>query len=141
MTPTLQTSNQLFVLRRKGYERVLAPGVAGTPTPIAADGILVRTQYIDAGRDVEEGARLAEPTLEHDHCTLLFLFHSPDGPPSRSARVFVDAGVTKISWIEDSRSHHSEEVRQFRAVAAGEPYGWESDARAGRGGFFITGHG
>lgn len=139
-TPTLITSNHLYVLRKQGYERILAPGVAGTPSPIASDGIVVRAQYIKAGSNLDEEILLAKQQLDKGHCPLLFLFASADGVPFRSARIFVDAGRQTISWQENSYIHTNAEAHHFRAPDLNEGYVWESDFQFSRQGWFLTGH-
>lgn len=139
MPPSLQTANHLYLVRRKAYERVLAPGVAGVPVPVATDGLVVRAAYISAGDDVDIKIPSVVSELEQDRCNLLFLFSSPDGTPFRSARSFVYVSEERISWQENSHGYHSQEALHFHATGLHDGYVWENDMRAGMSGWFLTG--
>jgi hypothetical protein len=141
MQPSLQTASHLYLIKRKAYERVLAPGIVGVSIPVAADGLVVRAAYISAGDDVDTKIPSGASGLEQDRCHLLFLFSSPDGPPLRSARSFVYVGEERISWQENSHSHHNQPAWHFRAPGLHDGYVWENDMRTGMSGWFLTGSG
>ena len=139
MAPTLQTASHLYLVKRTAYERVLAPGVAGVPTPVAADGLVVRASYIRAESDLDVEIKSAIPTLVTDQCHLLFLFASPDGPPFRSARSFVYVDKPSISWQENSHNYHNQPALRFRTPGLHDGYTWESDLHNAMSGWFVTG--
>lgn len=108
--------------------------------------LLLRTVYLSESQIAGGALANVRQWLGQDRAHLLRVVPSTDGPPFRSALVYVHSGGEEVLRVPDWRlprarwiaPQRTQAVR-YQAVRMGSDYAWESDAALGRSGFFVTG--
>src|SRR6266849_3499084 len=128
----LSGATELYLLERNRVPLLLTPDSAGTPTVLYPQPILLRAVYISAN-DLETGVTPARGELAFDNCSLFAPISCPDGPPNRSALLFVFVQkMAGMSWLDGSLPRHGGTMLQYKPATTQAPWQWLSDARQGR---------
>lgn len=135
----LSGATELYLLERSRVPMVLTPDSAGTPTVIHPQPILYRAVYLSAD-ELETGMVRARGQLDGDHCWLLAPVECPDGPPNRSALLFVfGQAIPGMSWRDEGHIFHGDKLLLYRPTTTQAPWAWLNEMRTGQSGYFLTG--
>jgi len=126
--------NELFVDFGRGI--VQARGADSYTRPISLD--LRRAAYVSSAQDLEKEMQSIGSALSGAWPKILLaLLNSPEGPPYRTAKVFLHEGLVQHKQIENSGQIRL--VSSAHYVAAGSGQAWDQDAEKGSVGFFVSG--
>lgn len=115
---------------------VQARGSDSYTRPIEVD--LRRAAYLSSGQDFEQEMQSIISALSGSWPKILLAFvNTPDGPPYRTAKVFLHQNMIQHKQIEDSGKIRL--VSSAHYVAAGGGQAWDQDAEKGAVGFFVSG--
>lgn len=115
---------------------VQARGSDSYTRPVEID--LRRAAYLSSRQDFEQEMRSISSALSGSWPKILLAFvNTPDGPPYRTAKVFLHQNLIQHKQIEDSGKIRV--VSSSYYVAAGGGQAWDQDAEKGAVGFFVTG--
>jgi hypothetical protein len=115
---------------------VQARGSDSYTRPIEVD--LRRAAYLSSGQDFEQEMQSISSALSGSWPKILLAFvNTPDGPPHRTAKVFLHQNMIQHKQIEDSGKIRL--VSSAHYVAAGGGQAWDQDAEKGAVGFFVSG--
>lgn len=127
-------ANELFV--DFAQRIVLARGTDSFTRPISLD--LRRAVYITTEQDLEKEMQSLGSALSGAWPKILLAtLSTPEGPPYRTAKVFLYQGLISHQQTEDSGRPRL--VSSNHYVAAGGGQAWDRDAESGSPGFFVSG--
>ena len=134
----VSASNALYFLERTDGALWLVPGLAGVPSPLDPQPLLLKAAYIP--NLLEHTLSGAKTQLGNDSCWLLAPIACPDGAPYRSAVIFILEGEVKgVSWQDGPYLRHGAAMRRYRPARKGVSWSWVDDLRMERFGFLVTG--
>ena len=126
--------NELFVDFSRGIVQVR--GSDSYTRPISLD--LRRSAYVSSDQDLEKEMLSISSALSGAWPKILLaLLNTPEGPPYRTAKVFLHQELISHKQIEDSGKIRL--VSSAHYVAAGGGQAWDQDAEKGSVGFFVSG--
>jgi len=126
--------NELFVDFSRGIVQVR--GSDSYTRPISLD--LRRSAYVSSDQDLEKEMLSISSALSGAWPKILLaLLNTPEGPPYRTAKVFLHQELISHKQIEDSGKIRL--VSSAHYVAAGGGQAWDQDAGKGAVGFFVSG--
>lgn len=135
----LSGATELYLLERSRVPLVLTPDSAGTPTVVHPQPILYRAVYLSAD-ELEVGMVRARGQLGGGNCWLLVPVECPDGPPHRSALLFVfQQEMPGMSWRDEGQIFHGDKLLLYRPTTTQAPWAWLNEMRTGQSGYFLTG--
>ncbi|MBI5316379.1 MAG: hypothetical protein HZB34_10445 [Nitrospirae bacterium] len=115
---------------------VQARGSDSYTRPVEVD--LRRAAYLSSSQDFEQEMQSISAALSGSWPKILLAFvNTPDGPPYRTAKVFLHQNLIQHKQIEDSGKIRL--VSSSHYVAAGGGQAWDQDAEKGAVGFFVSG--
>lgn len=127
-------ANELFVDFSRGIVQVR--GSDSYTRPISLD--LRRAAYVSSDQDLEKEMQSIGSALSGAWPKILLaLLNTPEGPPYRTAKVFLHQELISHKQIEDSGKIRL--VSSAHYVAAGGGQAWDQDAGKGAVGFFVSG--
>lgn len=127
-------ANELFV--DFAQRTVLARGSDSFTRPISLD--LRRAVYITTEQDLEKEMQSLGSALSGAWPKILLAtLDTPEGPPYRTAKVFLYQGLISHQQMGDSGTTRL--VSSNHYVAAGGGQAWDRDAESGSPGFFVSG--
>lgn len=126
--------NELFV--NFGQQMVQVRGSDSYTRAISLD--LRRAVYVSSEQDLEKEMQSIGSALSGAWPKILLaILNTPEGPPYRTAKVFLHQGPISHKQIEDSGKIRL--VSSAHYVAAGGGQAWDQDAAKGSLGLFISG--
>jgi hypothetical protein len=126
--------NELFV--NFGQRIVQARGSDSYTRPIALD--LRRAAYISSNQDLEnEMQSISSARSGAWPKILLAILNTPEGPPYRTAKVFLHQGMIQHKQKDDSERVQVVSSEHYFAASGGQV--WDQDAEKGAVGFFVSG--
>jgi hypothetical protein len=131
-------ATELYILHRNRVPLVLTPDSTGIPTVLHPSPVIHRVVYISADT-LATGISAAKGELNSDKCSLFAPISCPDGPPYRSALLFVFQKSIGMPWCDGSQTFPASSMFQYETVTTRAPWQWISEARQGRFGYFLTG--
>jgi len=127
-------ANELFVDFSQRIVQVR--GSDNYTRPISLD--LRRASYVSSEQDLEKEMQSIGSALSGAWPKILLaLLNTPEGPPYRTAKVFLHQGPISHKQFEDSGKIRL--VSSAHYVAAGGGQAWDQDAEKGSVGYFVSG--
>ena len=126
--------NELFV----DFSRriVQARGSDSYTRPISLD--LRRAAYVSSDQDLEKEMQSISSALSGAWPNILLaLLNTPEGPPYRTAKVFLHQGMIQHKQRDDSERIQVVSSAHYYAASGGQA--WDQDAEKGSVGFFVAG--
>lgn len=128
-------TNDLYILRHGSSASWLAPGSNGAATALNPQPYVLRAAY--SRSTSEQDLSSAKVQLESDRRWLLALVECPDGPPHRSAFLFIYKREESITWRDGPYPRSGKKADLFQRATPVTSLGSESEGY----GFFLTGSG
>jgi hypothetical protein len=111
----------------------------GQVVPLPVETLVLRAAYLTEADLAGNALANARQRLTPENAHLLRVVSSTDGPPARSALVYVRSGGDEVDRVGDWLGLYRAQAVRYQAVRMGSSYAWESDASLGRPGYFVTG--
>src|SRR5574337_865707 len=119
---------------------------SGHVAPLPPDTIVLRAIYLSEFQTTPDDLARARQWLTQEWPHLLKVVPSTDGPPFRSALVYVRSNAEQVPRVSDWRLAHALrpeiygcQAIRYQVVRVGSNYPWETEGVLGRQGFFLTG--
>lgn len=126
--------NELFV--NFGQQMVQVRGSDSYTRPISLD--LRRAAYVSSDQDFEKEMQSISSALSGAWPKILLaLLNTPEGPPYRTAKVFLHQGMIQHKQRDDSERIQVVSSTHYCAASGGQA--WDKDAEKGSVGFFVSG--
>jgi hypothetical protein len=132
----ISESNDLLLFKQNSSTCWLAPDPSGVAIALSPQPHVVRCAF--ARSTQEQDLFSAKSQLETDPCWwLLALSECPDGPPNRSAFLFIHRGTRNINWHDGHSLRMGKQAVLYSRATPETSIGSPSEGF----GLFLTGHG
>jgi len=128
-------TNDLYLFMQNNVVSWLAPDTSGVATTLNPQPQIFPAALMHS--TLEQSLMAARLQLESEHCWLLALTDCPDGPPYRSAFLFIPRGECHFAWQDGPYMRRGKKGRLYRRATRVTSLGSDGEGY----GFFLTGSG